>query len=56
VFITSAEVLARAGEEEDEDVGGSGEKVGAAGGSGGWTKRQYREEGEKLRGKEWVFQ
>ena len=70
VFITSADVLSRAG--EDSDCEGNGdEKEGEDGvptgelASGetrvsvqkrsGWTKRQYREEGEKLRGKEWVF-
>jgi len=74
VFVTSAEVLARAGEGEDDEGGGEGYHdhveggvgtggEGSGGGStttgatpgGGWTKRQYREESEKLRGKEWVF-
>ncbi|KAF8254121.1 hypothetical protein K440DRAFT_618767 [Wilcoxina mikolae CBS 423.85] len=81
VFVTSAEVLARAGEGEDDDDGGGGRggegyhdhTEGGGGGcegdgggtvrevstgtavGGGWTKRQYREECEKLRGKEWVF-
>lgn len=52
VFVTSAEVLSRAGEEdsEEDDQEKEGEST-----KGGWTKRQYREEGEKLRGKEWVF-
>jgi hypothetical protein len=68
VFVTSAEVLARAAEGEED--GEEGEQAGegehgakggqsAAGGTivkSGWTKRQYREESDKLRGKEWVFQ
>ncbi|KAI5859030.1 hypothetical protein BZA05DRAFT_20106 [Tricharina praecox] len=58
VFVTSAEVLARAGEGEEEaeppNEAAGGGTAGKSG--GGWTKRQYRIESEKLRGKEWVFQ
>jgi hypothetical protein len=49
IFTTSADVLARAGEGEDEDLGESGGKAGT---DGNWTKQQYRDEAEKLREKE----
>jgi hypothetical protein len=70
VFVTSAEVLARAGESDEEgdlppppssQNGEAAAAVAAIGvtpplpGKGAWTKRQYRIESEKLRGKEWVF-
>jgi len=73
VFVTSAEVLARAGEGDEEgdpppppsplngEAAAAAAAVAATGvtpplpGKGAWTKRQYRIESEKLRGKEWVF-